>query len=88
MSELYTKFMERISPFLSQNWQMFVIAVGLLFLLGAVFNWKWLCNPHGSNPLGFLAFVYRHFGEKAHRVAVGIVSIVIIACGALLWVVM
>ena len=88
MSERNATWMERLSQFLSQHWQLLVIAAGVLVLLGAVFNWKWICDPRGSNPMGFLAFVYRNFGEKAHRVAVGVLGVVIIACGALLWALM
>ena len=35
MSDLYTRFMEWIMPFLQANWQLFLIAVGALFLLAA-----------------------------------------------------
>ena len=48
---------EKIVPFIAQHWQLFVIAVGFIFLAGAVFNWKWICYPNGSSPLGFLAFI-------------------------------
>ena len=38
MSDLYTKFMEWVMPFLQANWQLFLIAVGALFLLGGIGN--------------------------------------------------
>ena len=78
---------EKIGPFIAQHWQLFVIAVGFIFLAGAVFNWKWICDPNGSSPLGFLAFIYHNFGEKAYRITVGIISIVIIGCGILLMII-
>ena len=45
MSELYTRFMEWVMPFLQANWQFFFIVTGALFLLGAIFRWKWVCDP-------------------------------------------
>lgn len=84
MAALYESFMEQAAPFLQQNWQLFVIAVGGIFLLGAAFGWKWVCDPY-SNTFGFLGFVYRNFGETAYRIAVGAVGLIIIACGILLW---
>ena len=64
MSGLYTRFMDWIMPFLEANWQLFLIMAGALFLLGATFRWKWVCDPQGEDGLGFRAFVYRNFGEK------------------------
>ena len=84
MSDLYTKLMERVMPFLQANWQLFLIVVGALFLLWAIFRWKWICDPQGDNTQGFLAFVYRIFGEKGYRVITGIFGAVIILCGAFL----
>lgn len=66
MSDLYTRLMEWVMPFLLANWQFFLIVVGALFLLGAIFRWKWVCDPQGENAWGFRAFVYRYFGEMFH----------------------
>ena len=88
MSGLYTRFMEWIMPFLETNWQLFLITAGLLFLLGAIFRWKWVCDPQGEDGLGFRAFVYRNFGEKGYRILQGIGGAVIILCSAVLWVLM
>ncbi len=88
MSELYTRFMEWVMPFLQANWQFFFIVTGALFLLGAIFRWKWVCDPQGENVLGFRAFVFRNFGEKGYRIMQGIGGAVIILCGAVLWILM
>lgn len=88
MSDLYTRFMEWVMPFLEANWQLFLIVVGVLFLLGAIFRWKWVCDPQGENACGFRASVYRHFGEKGYRVLQGLGGIVIIVCAVVLWVLM
>ena len=88
MSGLYTRFMEWIMPFLETNWQLFLFMAGLLFLLGAIFRWKWVYDPQGEDGLGFRAFVYRNFGEKGYRILQGISGAVIILCSAVLWVLM
>ena len=88
MEDQYTSLMERLLPFLQANWQLFMIAVGALFLLGALFRWNWVCDPQGDNVLGFRAFVYRNFGETGYRIVTGLSGIVIILCGAVLWVLM
>ena len=88
MSELYTRFMEWVMPFLQANWQFFFIVTGALFLLGAIFRWKWVCDPQGENVLGFRAFVFRNFGENGYRVIQGISGALIILCGLVLWILM
>ena len=88
MSDLYTRFMEWVMPFLQANWQFFFIVTGALFLLGAIFRWKWVCDPQGENVLGFRAFVFRNFGEKGYRVIQGISGALIILCGLVLWILM
>lgn len=88
MSDLFTKLMERIMPFLQSNWQLFIMLVGTLFLLGAVFNWKWTWDPNGHKLFGFHAWVYRHLGEKGARINAGINGAIIILCGVVLWVLM
>lgn len=88
MSDLYTSLMERVTPFLQEQWQLFLIAVGALFLLGAIFRWKWVCDPQGELSHGFRAFVYRNFGEKGYRILQGTGGAVIILCGVTLWVLM
>lgn len=88
MSGLYTRLMERVMPLLQANWQLVIVAAGALFLLGAVFRWKWVCDPQGENVLGFRAGVYRAFGEKGYRIVTGISGAVIILCGVVLWVLM
>ena len=88
MSDLYTRFMEWIMPFLQANWQPFLIAVGALFLLGGIFNWKWTWDPNGHNLFGWNAFIYRHFGENGARVNTGISGVIIILCAVAMWLLM
>jgi len=56
--------------------------VGFLFLLGAIFNWKWITNPDGDKL--FMRFIYRTFGEKGYRITVGISGVIIIICSTFL----
>lgn len=88
MSDLYTKLMERVMPFLEAHWQLFLTAVGALFLLGGIFNWKWTWDPNGHKLFGFNAFIYRTFGEKGARINTGILGATIILCSVVLWVLM
>ena len=77
--------MEGVTPFLQAHWLLIIIAAGALFLLGAVFRWKWVCDPQGDSVLGFRASVYRNFGEKGYRIISGIAGAAIILCGLVLW---
>ena len=88
MSDLYTRFMEWIMPYLQANWQLFLIAVGALFLLGGIFNWKWTWDTNGHNLFGWNAFIYRHFGENGARVNTGISGVIIILCAVAMWLLM
>ncbi len=56
--------------------------VGFIFLLGAIFNWKWITNPDGDKL--FMRFIYRTFGEKGYRITVGISGVIIIICSTFL----
>lgn len=86
MSELYTRFMEKVMPVLQEYWQLTIIGAGLLFLLGAIFNWKWTWDPNGHKPMGFNAWIYRNFGEKGARINTGFIGTIIVICGFLMWV--
>lgn len=86
MGDLYTSVMEKVMPVLQEHWQLSIIGVGLLFLLGGIFNWKWTWDPNGHKTMGFNAWVYRTFGEKGARINTGIIGSVIMICGGVMWV--
>lgn len=88
MSDLYTKFMTWALPFLKANWQAFLMSLGVLLVLGAVFNWKWTWDPNGHKISGWNAFVYRRFGETGARVNTAVSGVLIIVCAAVLWILM
>ena len=66
---------------LERPWQYVVIAGGGLTLLGAIFNWRWVTSPEGERPNGPGRFIYDIFGQGGYRVFMGILGVVIIACG-------
>ena len=45
------------------------------FLLGAILNWNWLCNPKGTRS------VYSIFGRTGHRIAFGVGGAVLLIVG-------
>lgn len=62
------------------------VAVGLLFLLGAILNWDWVLQ--GDGRCFNIAWVCNTFGRKTARILVGISGSVIILCGIVLFVLM
>lgn len=88
MSDLYTSIMEKVMPVLQEHWQLSILGVGLLFLLGGIFNWKWTWDPNGHRPMGFNAWVYRTFGEKGARINTAVIGGVIMICGGAMWALM
>lgn len=75
-------------PVLQEHWQLAIIGFGLLFLLGSIFRWKWVCDPQGENTQGFRASVYRSFGEMGYRVLQGFNGAIIVVLGIVMWVLM
>ena len=88
MNDIYTNLMERVMPILHANWQLAIVGCGILFLLGGIFNWKWIWDPNGHKTFGFNASIYRHFGEKGARINTGIAGAIIILCGVVMWILM
>lgn len=76
--------MENIMSIIKKFPYLFVMLGGLLFLLGAIFNWQWICNPQGSKR--FMMFIYEMFGEKGYRIFIGIDGVMIIICSLVLWI--
>ena len=73
--------MENVVAYLKDHWQYVVIAGGGLTLLGAIFNWRWVTSPDGERPNGPGRFIYDIFGQGGYRVFMGVLGVVIIACG-------
>ncbi|MFQ7538909.1 MAG: immunity 17 family protein [Clostridium sp.] len=49
--------------------------------VGAIFNWRWVTSPDGERPNGPGRFIYDIFGQGGYRVFMGVLGVVIIACG-------
>ena len=75
------EYMENVVAYLKDHWQYVVIAGGGLTLLGAIFNWRWVTSPDGERPNGPGRFIYDIFGQGGYRVFMGVLGVVIIACG-------
>ena len=39
---------EQITVFLQEHWNFVALVVGVVFLIGAIRNWNWLCDPAGK----------------------------------------
>ncbi len=69
------KWEEFIRIFLSQNMELFFLAMGLLFFIASWFNWDWVFDPPYNsikNPIGFF------FGRTAMRIQFFVSSIILI----------
>lgn len=76
--------MEQIVMLLQSHWQYIVIFGGLLVLLGAICNWRWLTSPNGEKPFSLGRFVYALCGQNGYRIFMGVLGVVISACGIFL----
>ena len=78
MSGLYTRLVEWIMPFRNELAALSYYG-GALFLLGAIFRWKWVCDP--QEKMGWAALLsIGTSGEKGYRILQGISGAVIILC--------
>ena len=39
---------EQITAFLHEHWYFITLAAGVVFLIGAIRNWNWMCDPTGK----------------------------------------
>jgi hypothetical protein len=70
--------MEKLGKLAQQYWFIIVGGIGVLLILGAVFNWKWAVQHEGDRPLGFMSFIYNLFGASGYRIATGILGGIIL----------
>ncbi|WP_157150209.1 Imm17 family immunity protein [Brachyspira sp. SAP_772] len=76
--------MESLINYIKKNPHLFGILAGLLFLLAAIFNWKWLLEPAGSR---FMMFIYEMLGKSGVRIVTGIIGAIIIICFIMDWII-
>lgn len=61
-----------------------IIALGLLFVVGAWRDWAWITSPRNIPRSSlFQQFLYEYFGERAYRIFLGCGGLVVVVCGML-----
>lgn len=69
------EFFERGQGVVSEHWPLADIMAGVFFLLGAIMNWNWLCDPAGTRS------AYSIFGRTGRRIAFGYGGVVLLIVG-------
>ena len=72
--------MDRIFEWLTAHYQYVLIAGGLLFLIGAIRDWKWVYQATVGDKVRH-AFIFEAWGEKGYRVFIGICGLLLVICG-------
>lgn len=67
-------WMEQLMAFLQKHWQFTIIGCGLLIFIGALLNWRWVCefDHRRVRPFAFDTLVYDFFGDQGYRFLMGI----------------
>lgn len=65
-----------ISNFLRAHWQWVLIVIGVLLILGSIFNWSWVTDMSGSRTR--YAFTS---GSGCSRIFMGIIGFLLAAGG-------
>ena len=73
--------MENVVAYLKDQWLLVVCAWGGLTLFGAILNWRWVTRRVVQKPHDPGRFIYDLFGQGWYRVFMGVLGVVIIACG-------
>ena len=72
--------MENICEFLSFHFEYVLIAGGLLILIGAILDWKWVSSATVGDKARH-AFIFEVWGERGYRVFIGICGLILVICG-------
>lgn len=75
--------MDGLFEFLKAHYQYVLIAGGLLFLIGAIRDWKWVYQATGGDKAR-QAFIFEVWSEKGYRVFIGICGLILAICGVVL----
>ena len=65
--------MSKLPLFLQDHWYFVTLAAGVVFLIGAIMNWNWLCDPTGKPD----SHRYGRSSRRAIFFLLGIVLIVV-----------
>ena len=72
--------MENIFEFLRSYFEYVLIAGGLLFLIGAILDWKWVSSATVGDKARH-AFIFEAWGEKRYRAFMGLCGLILAICG-------
>ena len=72
--------MDEVFEWLKAHYQYVLIAAGLLFLIGAIRDWKWVYQATVGDKARY-AFIFEVWGEKGYRVFIGICGLLLTICG-------
>ena len=72
--------MDGVFEWLKAHYQYVLIASGLLFLIGAIRDWKWVYETTGGDKARH-AFIFEVRGEKGYTVFIGIFGLLLVICG-------
>lgn len=62
---------EKIMNFIQEHWYFVMLSIGILVLVGSIFNWNWICNPVGKS-------YSQHYGRGLRRVIFFLLGVVLI----------
>ena len=74
--------MDGVFEWLKAYYQYVLIAAGLLFLIGAIRDWKWVYQATGGDKARH-AFIFEVWGEKGYRIFIGICGLLLVICGVI-----
>ena len=72
--------MDGVFEWLKAHYQYVLIAGGLLFLIGAIRDWKWVYQATVGDKVR-RAFIFEVWGEKGYRVFIGLCGLLLTICG-------
>ena len=71
--------MDEVFEWLKAYYQYVLIAGGLLFLIGAIRDWKWVYQATVGDKARYV-FIFEVWGEKGYRVIIGICGLLLVIC--------
>lgn len=72
--------MENIFEFLRSYFEYVLITGGLLFLIGAILDWKWVSSATVGDKARH-AYIFEMWVEKGYRVFIGLCGLILAICG-------
>lgn len=77
---------DKIISYGKEHYYFVLIVVGLIILIGAIRNWKWVVNPTKEDEHNcFKFFILSMFGIAGFRILMALCGIALIGAGAIFW---